>query len=144
MVRSFSHAFYGIAALLSFVDAKEPDITWSTPSQQQSLSSTDDDEGVIAVGIVNPRPICDAESGIGCSVGVKILSALEADELLTGKRCDMFEVRVLSYSCPTLERNKLQLCKQKMIWSAYKAPRTAWLATTVFRVWWVHYTLLLH
>ena len=42
------------------------------------------DKNVPMMGVRNTRPLCDAQDGVGCSVGVKILAAFEADELVTG------------------------------------------------------------
>lgn len=76
-----------MGCLAQLIDSQET--AWgASGNNRQSDSHTNTSKlgavKVLTLGVKNSRPLCDAQEGVGCSVGVKILEAFEADELLTG------------------------------------------------------------
>lgn len=67
------------------IDGQET--VWDTSGKNRKSDSninTSNSGAVLTMGVKNSKSLCDAQDGVGCSVGIKILAAFEADELLTG------------------------------------------------------------
>lgn len=82
-----------MGCLASLIDGQETAWDTSGKNRQSDSHTKTSNSGavkVLTMGVKNSRPLCDGQDGVGCSVGVKILAAFEADELLTGWSLHIF------------------------------------------------------
>lgn len=87
------------AAFVAIKTARGVNVDWGTDEDSNKASRHGGNPAtkyrpphIVAVGIQNQRPVClsgedmGGEGEVGCSVGIAILAALEADELVSGEQ----------------------------------------------------------